>query len=182
MTPRRRNRTVAVMTTSLADPVDQAAIGEFAGRFMGMLNDSMLISMLDLGRRTGLIDALAEGPGTSDDIADRAGLNERYVREWLGALVTGGIAAYDPAAATYNLPSAAAAEPRRQLSSNLEDNVGNPFAPMTYAVSTLHCMTISLAEGGAGLGTAFGEQLARRMLYDAGVTDITVHEAPGDPL
>jgi len=70
-------------------------------------------------------------------------------------------------------------EPR--LSSNLEDNVGNPFAPMTYAVSTLHCMTISLAEGGAGLGTAFGEQLARRMLADAGFTDVTVHEAPGDP-
>src|SRR6266516_2949564 len=104
-----RNRTVAGMTTPVSEAVDQAAIGEFAGRFMGMLNQTMLVSMLDLGRRTGLIDALAEGPGTSDDIADRAGLNERYVREWLGALVTGGIAAYDPASATYNLPPAAAA-------------------------------------------------------------------------
>jgi hypothetical protein len=53
-------------------------------------------------------------------------------------------------------------EPR--LSSNLEDNIGNPFAPMAYAVSTPHCMTISLAEGGAGLGTPFGEQIARRLL------------------
>jgi SAM-dependent methyltransferase len=70
-------------------------------------------------------------------------------------------------------------EPR--LSSNLEDNIGNPFAPMAYAVSTLHCMTISLAEGGAGLGTAFGEQIARRLLADAGFTDVIVHEAPGDP-
>ena len=70
-------------------------------------------------------------------------------------------------------------EPR--LSSNLEDNLGNPFAPMTYAVSTLHCLTISLAQGGAGLGTAFGEQLARRMLGDAGFADVMVHEAPGDP-
>jgi hypothetical protein len=42
-------------------------------------------------------------------------------------------------------------------------------------------MTISLAEGGAGLGTAFGEQLARRMLADAGFTNATVHETPGDP-
>ena len=74
MLPQRRNRTVADMTTSVAEAVDQAAIGEFAGRFMGMLNQTMLVSMLDLGRRTGLIDALAEGPGTSDDIADRAGL------------------------------------------------------------------------------------------------------------
>jgi hypothetical protein len=69
-------------------------------------------------------------------------------------------------------------EPR--LSSNLEDNVGNPFAPMAYAVSTLHCMTVSLAERGAGLGTAFGEQLARRMLADAGFINVTVHESPGD--
>jgi hypothetical protein len=52
-------------------------------------------------------------------------------------------------------------EPR--LSSNLEDNISNLFAPMAYAASTLHCMTVSLAEGGAGSGTAFGEQLARRM-------------------
>jgi ubiquinone/menaquinone biosynthesis C-methylase UbiE len=42
-------------------------------------------------------------------------------------------------------------EPR--ISSNLEDNVGNPVAPITYAISLLHCMTVSLAEGGAGLGT-----------------------------
>ena len=59
--------------------------------------------------------------------------------------------------------------------------MGNPFAPMAYAVSTLHCMTVSLAEGGAGLGTAFGEQLVGRMLSDAGFVDLSVHEAPFDP-
>ena len=37
----------------------------------------------------------------------------------------------------------------------------NPLAPMLYSVSTLHCLTVSLADGGAGLGTAWGEQLAR---------------------
>ena len=68
-----------------------------------------------------------------------------------------------------------------RISSNLEDNVGNPFAPLLYACSTLHCTTVSLAEGGAGPGTAFGEQLARRMLGDAGFSDVAVHEAPGDP-
>jgi trans-aconitate methyltransferase len=70
-------------------------------------------------------------------------------------------------------------EPR--VSSNLEENVDNPFAPLMYATSTLHCMTVSLAQGGAGLGTAFGEQLARRMLADAGFADVTAHQAPGDP-
>jgi hypothetical protein len=63
----------------------------------------------------------------------------------------------------------------------LEDNLGNPMAPILYSVSTLHCMTVSLAHGGAGIGTAFGEQLARRMLTDAGFVDIQVHPAPGDP-
>jgi SAM-dependent methyltransferase len=95
------------------------------------------------------------------DQADPSGVLER-VHE---ALVPGGVFVMK--------------EPR--LSSNLEDNIGNPFAPMTYATSTLHCMTISLAQGGAGLGTAFGEQLARQMLADAGFFDVVVHEAPGDP-
>ena len=63
----------------------------------------------------------------------------------------------------------------------LEDNLGNPMAPIMYSVSTLHCMTVSLAHGGAGIGTMFGEQLARRMLADAAFVDIQVHPAPGDP-
>jgi hypothetical protein len=43
-------------------------------------------------------------------------------------------------------------EPR--ASSKLEENVGNPFGPWLYGMSVPHCMTVSLAEGGAGLGTA----------------------------
>jgi SAM-dependent methyltransferase len=68
------------------------------------------------------------------------------------------------------------------VSSNLEDNVGNPMAPLVYAVSTLHCLTVSLAHGGAGLGTAFGEQRARELLAGAGFGEVTVHSSPGDPL
>ena len=61
-------------------------------------------------------------------------------------------------------------------SSNLEDNVANPLAPWMWGVSTLHCMTVSLAHGGAGLGTVWGAQRARRML-----TDVVAHEIPEDP-
>jgi SAM-dependent methyltransferase len=68
-----------------------------------------------------------------------------------------------------------------KAASALEDNVGNPLAPWLYAVSTLHCLTVSLAEGGAGLGTAWGEQLARRMLDEAGFVDVAVHDVPDDP-
>ena len=68
-------------------------------------------------------------------------------------------------------------EPR--AATKVEDNLGNPFAPYLYGISVLHCMTVSLAEGGAGLGTAWGEELARRMLEEAGFGKIEVAEAPG---
>ena len=70
-----------------------------------------------------------------------------------------------------------AVEPR--ASSNLEENIGNPFAPLMYGVSVPHCMTVSLAEGGEGLGTAWGEQMARRFLAEAGFTSVEVVDAPG---
>jgi len=70
-----------------------------------------------------------------------------------------------------------AVEPR--ASSKLEENVRNPFAPYLYGVSVLHCMTVSLAEGGVGLGTAWGEETARRYLTEAGFTTIEVFDAPG---
>jgi len=67
-------------------------------------------------------------------------------------------------------------------SSRLDRNVGNPMAPWLYAVSALHCMAVSLAEGGAGLGTIWGEELALDMLAAAGFVDIEVHEIPADPI
>jgi 2-polyprenyl-3-methyl-5-hydroxy-6-metoxy-1,4-benzoquinol methylase len=53
-----------------------------------------------------LFDAMAKLPAaTSDGIADAAGLNERYVREWLGAMVTGRVVCYEPEQKTYHLPA-----------------------------------------------------------------------------
>jgi catechol 2,3-dioxygenase-like lactoylglutathione lyase family enzyme len=52
---------------------------------------------------------------------------------------------------------------------------------MTYAISLLHGMTVSLAEGGAGLGTGWGEQRALRLLSEAGFGHVEVYDAPGDP-
>jgi 2-polyprenyl-3-methyl-5-hydroxy-6-metoxy-1,4-benzoquinol methylase len=66
-----------------------------------------------------------------------------------------------------------------KASSKLEENIGNPFAPYIYGMSVLHCMTVSLAAGGAGLGTAWGEQTARRMLGEAGFASVEVVDAPG---
>jgi 2-polyprenyl-3-methyl-5-hydroxy-6-metoxy-1,4-benzoquinol methylase len=77
----------------------------FGEHLLGMINAGSLCVMLSIGHRTGLLDTIAGlPPSTSAEIADAAGLDERYVREWLGALVTGRIVEYDPAAGVYSLP------------------------------------------------------------------------------
>ena len=69
-----------------------------------------------------------------------------------------------------------------KASSQLEENIGVPLATYLYTVSTMHCMSVSLAFGGAGLGTAWGRQLALSMLADAGFTDVRVEEIETDPI
>ncbi len=61
-----------------------------------------------------------------------------------------------------------------KASSHLHENLDMATAAMMYTISTMHCMTVSLAYGGEGLGTAWGEQLAVQMLDDAGFVDIEV--------
>ncbi len=68
-----------------------------------------------------------------------------------------------------------------KASSHVENNIGNPFAPALYMFSTFHCMSVSLAEGGDGLGTVWGRELATSMLRDAGFAQVEVHELPDDP-
>lgn len=46
----------------------------------------------------------------------------------------------------------------------------------------MHCTSVSLAEGGVGLGTMWGEQKARHMLRDAGFADVAVERLEDDPL
>ena len=52
--------------------------------------------------------------------------------------------------------------------------------PLLYAISCMHYMTVSLAEGGMGLGTMWGEQKARQMLSEAGFTSIEAAHVDGD--
>lgn len=89
---------------------DQTRAQEFAERMLGVLNEGALALMCSIGHRTGLFDALAKlPPSTSAGIAEAANLNERYVREWLGAMVVGGIVEHDPRHMTYSLPAEHAA-------------------------------------------------------------------------
>jgi 2-polyprenyl-3-methyl-5-hydroxy-6-metoxy-1,4-benzoquinol methylase len=335
---------------------------QFAGKMVGILNGAMLALMTSTGRQTGLFETMTKlPPSTSEEIAKAAGLYERYVREWLGAMVTGGIVEYNPHEHTYVLPPEHAAVltnaagprnmarftqyvpmlaeveadviasfhngsgvpyskyPRFQAlmaessalrfdhlllekmvpltgmrealasgievldvgcgqghavnllaqafpgsrftgydfseggiaaahaeaqamgntnvrfevrdvaalnesgrydlitafdaihdqakpaevlravadalvpdgtvliqdiraSSDLQDNIAHPFAPFLYGLSTMHCMTVSLALDGAGLGTVWGEQKALAMLDEAGFKHVDVHRLEEDPL
>jgi SAM-dependent methyltransferase len=65
-------------------------------------------------------------------------------------------------------------------SSRLTENLGHPLGPFLYTISCMHCMTVSLAEGGMGLGAMWGQQTAREMLSDAGFTSIEAAHVDGD--
>jgi 2-polyprenyl-3-methyl-5-hydroxy-6-metoxy-1,4-benzoquinol methylase len=65
--------------------------------------------------------------------------------------------------------------------SGVEHNLTLPWATYLYTLSLMHCMTVSLAQGGAGLGAVWGRQTALRMLDEAGMVDVEVKEIRTDP-
>jgi 2-polyprenyl-3-methyl-5-hydroxy-6-metoxy-1,4-benzoquinol methylase len=91
----------------------------FTQKLIDSINGSAVVLMTSIGHRVRLFDTMNElGAATSEKIANEAGLNERYVREWLGAMVTGGIVEHDPSACTYYLPPEHAAVLTRAASPN----------------------------------------------------------------
>ena len=107
------------------DSLDEARVEAFAGRLFEFYTGGMLTFMVDIGHRTGLFAAAAAGPASSAELAGRADLQERYVREWLAAMATGGIVDYEPGSGSFRLPAEraacltgrGAANPRNSLSS-----------------------------------------------------------------
>ena len=69
-----------------------------------------------------------------------------------------------------------------RASSNLENNMNHSLAPYLYTVSCLHCMTVSLAQKGKGLGAMWGKELATQMLKESGFSSVKVKELPHDPI
>ena len=304
----------------------------FAERFTGTLNEAALAVMTSLGHRAGLLDGLAANPAlTSVALAQKIGVNERYLREWLGVMVTSGVVDYDPKTQSYTLPpehaafltraaspdnmavttqficlaasvedkllerflsgdglcyhhfdrfhevmaedsaqlivanlkekilpvvpglidrlrggmavadfgcgagramlALARAFPRsrftgfdlcadafaetqdearweglrnlyfeaRDLSStpslgqfdlvtafggsrDLEKNIGAPFAPLLFTISSMHCMPISIGQGGPGLGAMWGVETAEEYLADTGFASVETHRLAHDPM
>jgi 2-polyprenyl-3-methyl-5-hydroxy-6-metoxy-1,4-benzoquinol methylase len=99
------------MSGATCEPVfDPEKAEAFAGRLLKALNGGAFCLMASIGHRTGLFDTLREQPPmTSDQLAARAGLQERYVREWLGAMTAAGVVEVDPLTTMFSLPAEHAA-------------------------------------------------------------------------
>jgi ubiquinone/menaquinone biosynthesis C-methylase UbiE len=65
-------------------------------------------------------------------------------------------------------------------SSHVHKNIGHPIGTFLYTVSCLHCMTVSLAQGGEGLGAMWGEEKTREYLQRAGFRSVEKHELAHD--
>ncbi len=84
--------------------VDQTKAEAFFGKVVADTSGMAVTIMTSLGDRLELFKNLAYGPATSAQLATRAGLNERYTREWLSAMASAGYVEYDPASARFTLP------------------------------------------------------------------------------
>ena len=128
--------------------LDQAKLEQFWGQALDILNKASVAIMMSVGHRTGLFEAMAGlSPSTSTQIADAANLHERYVREWLAAMVTGGIVGYDQHAATYHLPPehAACLAPAAQT-----NNIAN-FAQLIPLIANVEDEVVECFRNGGGV-------------------------------
>jgi 2-polyprenyl-3-methyl-5-hydroxy-6-metoxy-1,4-benzoquinol methylase len=121
------------MATTTRETFDVAAAEAFTARLVGALNEGALMLMVSVGHRARLFDALAgAGDVTSTALAERAGLDERYVREWLGAMTAGGIVRLDRETGRYALPAEHASVLTRGAAVNIAASA--QFLPVLAAV------------------------------------------------
>ena len=162
--------------------LDAAKAGAFAGRMGEVMNGASLALMASIGHQTGLFDTMADlAPSTSQQIAEAAGLNERYVREWLGAMTTGGVVEYDGAGATYSLPPEHAASLTRAAG---PDNMAQWAQYIPLMASVEEGIVESFRNGGGLPYSAFpkftklmAEESAQ--IFDATLIDVTLPLVPG---
>ncbi len=149
------------------DKVNQAKAAAFEERLAGMLNDGALCLMISIGHRTGLFDCMKGAPpGNSAAIAEGAGLDERYVREWLGAMVAGGIVRYEAKLGTYALPGEHAAH----LSRHSSDGNLAVYAQYIPLLGAVEDDIVACFKDGGGVPYGRFERFHEVMAEDSGET------------
>lgn len=170
--------------TTLDHDVAADTTEQFAGRIVGAIDSASLAILLSIGHQTKLFDTLVElPPATSSQIADAAGLNERYVREWLGGVVAGRIVDYDPAGQTYSLPPHRAAVLTRAAGPDNLSRVAQ-FIPLLGEVEQ---KIIDCFQNGGGLSYSeyprFHKLMAEESgeVFDAALVDVILPMADSLP-
>lgn len=154
------------MTSQL---LDQAKAAAFADNMLGILNSAAIALMTSIGHRTELFDTLAKlPPSTSAQIAEAAGLHERYVREWLGVMVTGRVVEYNPVDRTYFLPLEHAACLTRAAAS---DNIA-PFAQYIPLLGSVEDQILDCFYQGGGVPYSEFKRFHEVMAEDSGQTTV----------
>jgi len=147
--------------------IDLAKSDAFADRMIDMLNNGALALMTSIGHRSGLFDTLKDmNPATSDEIAKAAELNERYVREWLGAMVTGGIIECNPEGPRYFLPR----EHSKWLTREASPNNIAVFAQYISQLGNVEDQILSCFKHGGGVPYSEYRRFHEIMAEDSGQT------------
>lgn len=178
-TPPPTTRPAAATSTNGSAPNRGAATPE--ARLAELALGHVLITMVGIGHRLGLLDALAAGPATAAQIAARAAVVPRYAQEWLGALVAGGIAVHDAGRRTYAFATGYAP----LLAGPTAANVA-PSAEMQIRLTGMAGEVSDRFRDGAGIPAAVyaeraGDSLggSRRHLYDEQFVDGFLGAVPG---
>jgi hypothetical protein len=148
---------------------DEKPTGDFARQLLDMLNQGALSLMVSIGHRTGLFDAMAELPPSSvDEIAAHTALEPRYVKEWLAAMVSGGIVRYRADDGRYQLPDSHAALLTRSAS---PDNMA-VFAQYIGVLGQVEDRIVDCFRAGGGVGYEHFPRFHEVMAEDSGQTVI----------
>lgn len=162
--------------------LDQDKLGAFRMRMAETMNAGATVLMVSIGHQTGLFDTMADlPPATSERIATAAGLNERYVREWLGSLVAAGVVDYKSTADHYSLPAEHAAVLSRSA------GPGNMARTMQFIplLATVEDQIIDKFHNGGGVTYDQYDAFHRIMgevsgaLHDAGLVSHMLPLVPG---
>jgi 2-polyprenyl-3-methyl-5-hydroxy-6-metoxy-1,4-benzoquinol methylase len=145
--------------------LDDNRVRNFAETLLGVLNNGALSLMISIGHRTGLFDTLAGlPPATSHEIASAAGLNERYVREWLGAMTVGGVVECDRSGTLFHLPPEHAASLTRAAAA---DNMA-VFAQYIAVLGSVEDPIVDCFARGGGVPYAEFRRFHEVMAEDSG--------------
>ncbi len=151
----------------ISQTIDRKRAEAFGERMLETLNAGAVAVMISIGHRTGLFDTLGKlPPATSGEIASAAGLNERYVREWLGAMFTGGIVECDENGERFWLPPEHAAWLTREAS---PDNIA-VFAQYVAQSGAVEDQIIDCFRNGGGVPYAAYRRFHQIMAEDSGQT------------